>query len=326
MTAKIKDMVEGWLDEGLSEEEILVRIKHYIFVFDEVYIEHEKDSQKARNDLTNLLNTVARAGIHFLFISPQRRGIGAYFSLWVIGYDEKTNSNLSFYYDTNMQCKGYLVTPQIVETEKYETAKSEGILEMLRSGGRAVAKVKELDASEEIPVTPDDIEITEDFRPYAVERATREFTDRAYAQILDMIMQKIPQAQVAEKVFGNPEKQMQVSRIMKEIGTRRLGYWYEDYWCLKNGIVPNSNKNAPVPDAVKDGVPYSLKCHYTVRRTVSLQADALRPEIEFARAQETGLVLVYHNLVRNITVERRFPSADAVPATITLSFSSKVTD
>lgn len=323
MTHKIKDLVEGWLDDGHTEDEILEKIKHYIFIFDEVYIEHEKDSIKARNDLTNLLNTVARAGIHFIFISPKRRGIGAYFSLWVIGYNTAHTVNLSFYFDTNMQCKGYMITPQIKETEKYEAAKTEGILEMLRSGGRHAAKVKELDKLEEVPVTPTDITIGDDFRPYAVERATREYTDRTYSQVLDLIMQNIPQAQVAERVFGNPEKQMQVSRIMKDIGTKRLGYWFEDWWCLKNGLTPNTNKTAPIPDAIYNGTPHSLKCHYTNRRTVTLQADDLFPEIEYARAHQTPVILVYHNLIRNLTITRTFPSADAVPARISLNFTTK---
>jgi len=145
MTKLIMQMVKDWEDEGKSEEEILVLIRHHIFMMDEVFIEHEKDSVKALDDLKNLLNTVSRAQIHFIFITPRKRNIGAYFSIWVVGYNPLTQENLCFVYDSEGVCVGYMVTPRILETEKYELSKNEGIYQLLKDGGRVPADAKIVD-------------------------------------------------------------------------------------------------------------------------------------------------------------------------------------
>ncbi|MHA2427682.1 MAG: hypothetical protein ACXADB_06640, partial [Candidatus Hermodarchaeia archaeon] len=314
-----------WLAEGHSEEHIVNElIKDYVFNYDEVNIEHEEGSQKARDDQRNLIDTNAKAGVHFIYTSPKKRSIGEYFSVWVVGYDKKAQENLCFYYDTDGVCQGIMITPRIEETKRYDEEKVKFIFGNLRFGGRKKATKKDLsEEGEEVPITPDDIEISEDFGAYAVERCKREYAPD-YHKVLSKIVQGMAQDKVAETVYGSGDFQMKVSRIMTEIGLHRLGYWWEDFWCLSNGVTPNPLKNQPMPDAIKDGIPHSLKCYYNNRRTITLKRDDLFPEIEYAREKGTGVVLVFHNLWRAQTVTRAWATWDAVPETITVTFSKKM--
>jgi hypothetical protein len=148
-----------------NAEQLLERIRSYCVILDEQWIEHEKDSQKAIDDLLrNILITCAVSGIAFIFISALRRHVGAYFRIWVVGIDSEHQRNLSFYYDMDGFCHGYLVTPNVGETTTYKGIKANAVAEMLLSAGRKAAVVKLLPdeasavseaANAPLPIPPD---------------------------------------------------------------------------------------------------------------------------------------------------------------------------
>lgn len=157
-TNKIQDLANHFWRQACEAHEankqrlisFFQSIRYYLSEMDENWIEHEKDSKKAENDLKNLVRTCAVAQIDFFFKSTVQRIKEVDFKLWTVGIDKKRNLNLSFYYDPDGECHGYLITPNIEETEKYWEAKSEGVLEMLLRGGRRIAKAKLVEAKKDL--------------------------------------------------------------------------------------------------------------------------------------------------------------------------------
>ncbi len=140
-TNRLMKRIQELKDQGLTQKQVIEALHGQVIIHDEVLIEHEKDSVKAREDIINLIETCAAAQIDFIFVTPNRREFGQ-FSLWTVGIDPKTQTNLSFYFDKENHCFGCLESPNTPETEHYQQIKYDGIFDLLSAGGRRIAEVK----------------------------------------------------------------------------------------------------------------------------------------------------------------------------------------
>ena len=138
-------------DQAEIDAAVLGQLQGYCLIEDENQIEHEKDSVKAKEDMTNIAETCASSGIHFLYLSPKRRGFG-YATLFVVGIDPVTQRNLSFYQDNQGNYRGYLETPNIPPLSEYITQKNRVVVQTLVDRGRVKAKAIEFGEQKDVPV------------------------------------------------------------------------------------------------------------------------------------------------------------------------------
>lgn len=140
-TNKIMEQANALKEKELSKAEVINQLKGLIVIQDEVFLEHETDSIKAKNDLINLTESCAAAEIDMIFVTPKRREFGQ-FSLWVVGINPTDQTNLAFYFDNNFFCKGFCITNNEPESSTYKQTKIDGIFEMVSQGGRRIAEKK----------------------------------------------------------------------------------------------------------------------------------------------------------------------------------------
>lgn len=154
LTKDIEDLlvqVKEQTGEEADASEILKHLEGYTIILDEVFIEHEKDSRKAVDDVQNLMNVCAKAGINFIFTMPDKVPLKTYFSVWVCGFSKrkvKKKRNVSFLYDSRDLCVGMLKTAQVLESPEYEQLKDRGILEVIEKGGRIPSLVKVIEQAD----------------------------------------------------------------------------------------------------------------------------------------------------------------------------------
>jgi len=158
MTIHLQSLTKQLMEDCQGNQDAMLERLHNVkVIFDEQWIEHEKDSVKAKEDLQNIAETCAMAGIPLIFVSVRRRRrIAAYCRVWVVGIDSLRQLNLAFYYDLDGYCHGCLVTRNVPETHAYEAVKAAGVIEMFLTGGRKVAQVKAMNGSQptvEVPFT-----------------------------------------------------------------------------------------------------------------------------------------------------------------------------
>lgn len=101
------------------------------------------------------------------------------------------------------------------------------------------------------------------------------------AQILKYTMQGKTQEEIADVLWGDPDQQHAVSKLLKKISESYLGYWYEKYFCGIRGVETTAG-NAPVADYDHNGEIISLKCRRTKKYVVIDPTKDCVPEIRAA--------------------------------------------
>lgn len=145
-----------------DKHQVLIRLHEFCVILDEQEIEHEEGSTKAIHDVQNLLSTCASSQVPFIFISALNRNIGALYNVWAIGVNADKQANLSLYYDNDGFCHGYLMTPNIPESPRYEETKANTVVDLLATGGRKVAQVKSVNGAPSVPEPMIHLEVTPD--------------------------------------------------------------------------------------------------------------------------------------------------------------------
>lgn len=166
---------------------------------------------------------------------------------------------------------------------------------------------------------PVDFQSAESFEQYALQRCRADYGEDG-TRILDLVFQHRTQAQIAHELLGDPNKQPTIAKRLTEIQLKSLGYWFEDWYCAGHHVPANPEKNQPIPDAIVDAVPHSLKCFLNTRRTVSLPKSELTPELNYAQEHKTQVHVVVYSAYYHQQQEQDFATADAVPATLTFRF------
>lgn len=136
---------------------------------------------------------------------------------------------------------------------------------------------------------------SEDFESYVSERIKKEL-DKGYtkSKIFSDYVAGATQLDIADSMGLS---QSQVSKKLREVREKYIGYWFEDWWITKNGGTPNEDKNRPDPDWVDDeGNIYSLKCYLQKRKSVTINIrKKCKPEIKGAIKNGTTFRIVFRN-------------------------------
>lgn len=333
--------LEEWTDPFLDACEM--EVGHYTFFMDEREKEHEKGSRKAVNDMNNLIDTTAKTGCDWILISPSLQPqYNTYCLLRVLGYNEESKETLALYYDRYRVCQGYVLYPQVEESDEYDREKSRGMVEILLTGGRKRAIDKQLEKKMgEIQRFYGDMDLRE-----AMEKELEKLgMDQSVTYLIFYFFDSFegtkddnPDYQKTAQFFNKNYKTVYggINRVLEEWTNVERGAFFEKYLeekfsfylkkreekeqeTRKPTMVSPSSTLPPLLSVERDGrqgfpdlilgyedgssVPVNAKLHVMSDRTNTMPRSEFGPEIESA---SSCFDVIYYNLYYHWDAPKRY--------------------